>query len=322
MKYLTYDDIALVPNFSEIKSRSECATNCVLGYDNFNLPVIPANMKCVIDTKVAHYLSENNYFYVMHRFRDNLSFVKKAQKWETISISVGVKSEDRELIKNIFDQNLDVDYITIDIAHGHSLHMAEMITHIRNFLGNDVFIIAGNVCTSAGYIDLAKWGANAVKVGIGQGAACTTKLKTGFTMPMFTCIQNIKKTKVNLVDLQDFGYNLNAPVIIADGGIKHNGDIAKALVAGADWVMAGGLFAKCSDSPADTTVNGEKVYFGSASVENKGQHKHVEGKKMMLSTDMTYAEKLKEIKEDLQSAISYAGGTSIEQLQSTSYIEV
>jgi GMP reductase len=322
MKYLTYDDIALVPNFSEIKSRSECNTTTSLGYLNFKLPVMPANMKCVINTKVAHYLSENDYFYVMHRFCDNLAFIKQAQKWATISISVGVKPEDKKLIKDIFDQNLKVNYITIDIAHGHSLHMAEMITHIKNLFGDEVFIIAGNVCTSAGYIDLAKWGANAVKVGIGQGAACTTKLKTGFTMPMFTCIQKIKKTKDNLVDLQDFGYNFNVPAIIADGGIKHNGDIAKALVAGADWVMAGGLFAKCSDSPADTTADGEKIYFGSASAENKGEHKHVEGKKMMLSTDMTYAEKLNEIKEDLQSAISYAGGTSVEQLQSTSYIEV
>jgi len=320
-KYLTYDNVALVPQFSEVTSRSKCQTESWLGPHQFKLPVMPSNMKCVIDDKLAWNLSDSKYFYVMHRFLCNKKFIYNANKsnYRVISISIGVKQEDYRLIDYIVENKFRVDYITIDIAHGHSAAMLQMLTYVRGKLPK-TFIIAGNIATPEAYLDMYYNGADAVKVGIGQGAACTTKLKTGFTMPMFTCIQNIRKEYNELARKKV----LNPPVIIADGGIKYHGDIAKALVAGAHWVMAGGIFAQCTDSPAPTDqATGEKVYYGSASAINKGEYKHVEGKSVNMScTGITYLQTLNEITEDLKSAISYAGKTDALSLYNIDYIRV
>jgi len=306
-KKLYYDDIALVPKFSNATSRSELDVSTNLGDRSIKLPVIPANMKCVIDTKIAHFLSEHYYFYIMHRFDiDNYEFVKKCNKynWNLISISVGVKESDKIALTNIAGSKLRVDFITIDIAHGHSILMRDMIKFIRDLFPT-VKIIAGNICTKHGYYDLVLWGADIIKVGVGPGAACTTKLKTGFTYPMFSCVSEIDTYRTE--------NDLHIP-IIADGGIEHNGDIAKALVAGADYVMCGKLFSECIDSPAPL-INGQKHYFGSASEHNKGHSKNIEGKLLQLNQNgMTFEDKLQEIKQDLQSALSYSGCKDLSQM--------
>lgn len=318
MKYLKYSDVALVPRYSTINSRSIIDTSTNIGNCKYKLPIIPANMKCVIDKQLAHWMSHNHYFYIMHRFGiDNLQFVEDANQTSLpqISISIGVKPEDYVLVRKLSEQNLRVDYITVDIAHGHSELMGKMLFWIKQYLPNTT-IIAGNVATYDGVYYLTQCGADIVKVGIGQGAACTTKDKTGFTMPMFTCINNIRK------QLNGQPTHAKRPLIIADGGIHSNGDIAKAIAAGADIVMAGGVFAQCSDSPAED-INGTKVYFGSASSENKGHGNHIEGKVTLMQTNrLSYANKLQEITQDLQSAISYAGGNDLFALKTADWIEV
>ncbi|NBP04278.1 MAG: GMP reductase [Proteobacteria bacterium] len=311
-RQLHYDDVALVPAFSPLASRKEADTKVELGGMNFKLPVTPANMKCTIDEKLAHWLSENEYFYVMHRFDiDILEFVEKANKenWRCISISVGVKPSDHELIKELGIRGLRVDFITVDIAHGHSYLMREMLACIVSHL-SEAYIIAGNVCTPEGFDDLYEWGADAIKVGVGPGAACTTKLKTGFTYPMFSCVERI----------DTFAHKRDHAKLIADGGIKYNGDIAKAIRAGADFIMCGKLFSECLDSPAPVSNNGSKIYFGSASIFNKQHSDNIEGRQIEVEcTGMTYKQKLNEIQQDLQSAISYAGGT-LKHLWSVDYI--
>lgn len=309
---LRYQDVCLLPNYSELMSRSDANTFSYLGGQQFRLPVVPANMKTVIDYDLARWMSKERYFYIMHRFdHDTREFIELANEedWQTISISVGVKEQDEKLVEYIREprpfngsmQKPRVDYITIDIAHGHCAAMKNMIGYIREMLGDTVCVIAGNVCTRDAVKALFEWGADVVKVGIGQGSPCTTKDKTGFTYPMFSCVQECAE---------------DAPgPIIADGGIRCNGDVAKALVAGAAWVMAGGLFASCTDSPAMTvqTEHGpKKVYYGSASAENKGHERHIEGVKKTLDViGMSYSQKFIELREDLQSSISYAGGDTI-----------
>ncbi len=318
-KDLTYDEVALVPQFGTAVTRSMCSplTYMCGSKSAFKVPVMPANMKCSIDLPTARALQHNDYFYAMHRFGDTYEFVKLAntESWKTISISIGVKKEDRELLRQISKDSLRVDYITIDIAHGHSHSMLEMIWFVKNLFPK-VFIIAGNVATPDGFTDLSKAGAHAVKVGIGQGAACTTKLQTGFTMPMFTCIQKIREER-------SYHSKENKSIIIADGGIKYNGDIAKAIVAGADWVMSGRLFAECKDSPAEIDSEGNKLYFGSASEANKKHTNHVEGKTLHISkSNLDYLGKLKEIEQNLQSSISYAGGATLQDLARADWITV
>jgi GMP reductase len=320
-KQYKYSDIVLVPEYSECLSRSECGTSINFCGFKFKLPIIPANMQSVINMDLAKWLSENDYFYVMHRFNNDLAdnvAIANAENWKLISFSVGVQDPDQDKIYKIKKRGDVVDFLTIDIAHGHSKKMIEMIKFIKKELPNTK-IIAGNVATKQAVIDLANAGADVVKVGIGQGSPCTTKDKTGFTLPMFSCVKSCAKVYIG-----EDENNLQKVPIIADGGIKCNGDIAKAMVAGADMAMAGGLFASCMDSPASVVeINGEfhKAYFGSASYENKKHRNHIEGKLNKIKNNgMTYEQKLKEIKQDLQSSISYAGGKDINILQKTKYL--
>ncbi len=300
-RYYCYKDISLIPNLGSIGSRSEADTwQTFLGRE-FRMPVCPSNMKCTIDTDIAKQLSADGYFYIMHRFdHDQFDFVEKAQDWDFISISVGVKPEDIELIKKIAASPLRVHAVTIDIAHGHHPWAMQMIKTIKSYLGSrDVQIIAGNVATAEGAKYLYDSGADAVKVGIGQGMACTTKDKTGFTLPMFSCVRNIYEKYPEIP-------------LIADGGVRCNGDIAKALVAGADMVMTGGVFAQLSDSPSKTITGTDgkkyKEYYGSASSQNKGHTKNIEGTLVCIPAEfMTYRDKFEEMQQDLQSSISYSG---------------
>jgi GMP reductase len=306
MKALKYSDICLIPNYSECMYRRDNDTSVELFGKKFLLPVVPSNMKSVIDMHTCEWMSSHGFFYIMHRFdRDLAEDVANAQDWDNISFSVGVKMKDKMAVQKISRREHRVDYLTIDIAHGYSLRMKKMIEYIKNYLPQTK-IIAGNVTTSCAVRSLADWGADMVKVGIGQGSPCTTKDKTGFTMPMFTCVQECSNVTLD---------NETFIPIIADGGIRSNGDIAKALVAGSTMVMAGSMFAACTDSPASViNINGvnHKAYFGSASAENKGHNNNIEGKLNKIPNNgMSYGEKLNEITQDLQSSISYAGGSDL-----------
>lgn len=300
-----YSDIFLIPNNCIVKSRKETNTSVKLGKYTFKVPIVPANMLCTINEYLSQKLAENGYFYVYHRFGNTLEFCRFAKTQEfLLSISVGVGEKDYLLLNQLKSEGIEPDYITIDIAHGFANSVLRMIEKIKSTFTN-TFVIAGNVATSEGVLFLEKGGADATKVGIGQGKACTTKLKTGFTVPMFTCVQECT-------------YSNQKPVI-ADGSIEHTGDIAKAIVAGATMVMAGGMFARLQGSPT-TRVEDRVMYFGSASMSNKShaglQQKNIEGATVALDyEDLTYLQKLNEIEEDLQSAISYSGGNMLNDLR-------
>lgn len=307
---LHYKDVVLVPKYSTLESRSLASTSVILGSHVFKNPVVPSNMKCTIDNDTARVLSNNGYFYIMHRFSSTLEHIELAnhENWPTVSVSIGVNDTEKILFDAIYDK-FRVNFITVDIAHGHHIKMKHMLDYLKKFKDNGTTIIAGNVVTKQAALDLFEWGADVIKVGIGQGYVCTTKDKTGFTMPMFSCLREM---------------SVHIP-IIADGGIRGNGDIAKAIAAGAKMVMSGSMFARLSDSPSATFKDphtGEtlKEYYGSASFYNKGNNKNIEGRRELVEADsLTYLEKMKEVEEDLQSAISYAGGSTLSDLQGTDY---
>tara|TARA_E500000081_G_scaffold153620_1_gene188400 strand:+ start:5410 stop:6381 length:972 start_codon:yes stop_codon:yes gene_type:complete len=321
MKALKYSEVCLIPNYSECFSRADCDTRVALFGEKFRLPIIPANMKSVIDMRLSKWMSDHNYFYIMHRFDNTLKDIvtqMNEENWENISVSMGVKLKDKKDIVALAKYKQRIDYITIDIAHGHCERMKMAIDCVKKYMPSTK-IIAGNVSTPSAVRDLAVWGADIVKVGIGQGSPCTTKDKTGFTMPMFSCTtwcSNIFKDDESTEPIP----------IISDGGVKCTGDIAKAMAAGATMVMAGGIFAACIDSPAVlSTVNNvpHKAYFGSASAENKGHNNNIEGKLTNIASNgMTYESKLNEIRQDIQSSISYSGGESLSCFKKVSYHEV
>ena len=193
----TYDDVCLLPAYSTLSSRCEADPRVNFLDGVFELPVIPSNMVSVINEKIARKFSENNHFYVMHRFGEDtrtLDFLKLSNKenWKTISISVGVNEPSRAVLLDSAENNLRINFITIDVAHGHHKKTQQMIKYIR-CTHPHAKIIAGNVATSAGVQDLQLWGADAIKVGVGSGSICTTRLMTGFGSPMFSCIQACAK---------------------------------------------------------------------------------------------------------------------------------
>ncbi|WP_028782465.1 GMP reductase [Thalassobacillus devorans] len=310
-----YEDIQLIPAKCVVNSRSECDTTIRLGDYSFKLPVVPANMQTIIDEKIAVKLAENGYFYIMHRFQpeQRIDFIKGMKSRGLIaSISVGVKPEEYEFVRQAAEENLVPEFITIDIAHGHSNAVIEMIHHIKEHLP-DSFVIAGNVGTPEAVRELENAGADATKVGIGPGKVCITKIKTGFGTGGW-----------QLAALRWCAKAASKP-IIADGGIRTHGDVAKSIRFGASMVMIGSLFAGHEESPGETyEKDGKryKEYFGSASEFQKGEKKNVEGKKMYVEHKGSLRDTLVEMEQDLQSAISYAGGTNLDAIKHVDYVVV
>lgn len=293
-----YEDIQLIPNKCIISSRSQADTSVKLGNYTFKLPVIPANMQTIIDEEVAETLACEGYFYIMHRFNEEARrpFIKRMHdKGLIASISVGVKDYEYDFVTSLKEDA--PEFITIDIAHGHSNSVIEMIQHIKQELPG-TFVIAGNVGTPEAVRELENAGADATKVGIGPGKVCITKVKTGFGTGGW-----------QLAALRWCSKAARKP-IIADGGIRTHGDIAKSIRFGASMVMIGSLFAGHLESPGKLVeVEGQqfKEYYGSASEYQKGEHKNVEGKKILLPVKGRLEDTLTEMQQDLQSSISYEG---------------
>ena len=308
-----YEDIQLIPNKCIIKSRSEADTTVTFGKHTFKLPVVPANMQTILDEDVAEKLAKSGYFYIMHRFDEagRIPFIKRMHEQGLIaSISVGVKNYEYDFVSQLKEDA--PEYITIDIAHGHSDSVIDMIQHIKKELP-DTFVIAGNVGTPEAVRELENAGADATKVGIGPGKVCITKVKTGFGTGGW-----------QLAALRWCAKAARKP-IIADGGIRTHGDIAKSIRFGATMVMIGSLFAGHIESPGQTVeVDGEqfKEYYGSASEYQKGTYKNVEGKKILLPVKGHLADTLVEMEQDLQSSISYAGGRKLADLKHVDYVIV
>ena len=312
MEIFDYDNILLLPRKCRVESRSECDTSITLGQHTFRLPVVPANMKTVVNETICKWLAQHGYFYVMHRFDlDNVAFVRDFKsKGLYASISLGVKQADRDTVAQLVSEGLVPDFITIDIAHGHADSVQHMIAHLKQHLPGS-FIIAGNVGTPEAVIDLENWGADATKVGIGPGKVCITKSKTGFGTGGW-----------QLSALKWCARVATKP-IIADGGIREHGDIAKSVRFGATMVMIGSMLAGHEESPGQTVeVDGKlfKEYYGSASDFNKGEYKHVEGKRILEPIKGKLADTLREMQEDVQSSISYAGGKKLMDVRKVNYV--
>jgi IMP dehydrogenase len=247
-KAYTFDDLTLVPKFSNIKSRTIPTTETWLTKKTkTKIPLIPANMDTVTGPELARVIIKNGGYPILHRFT---SF-NEQEKWvkefsENCYISSGVGERDvNNAIKLL---KLGARGVCIDIAHGHSLVMMNTIRRFKKELPEKE-VIAGNICTSGGYVDLVTAGADAVKVGIGSGAACSTRIVTGFGVPQMTAI----------LDCAEMAKCYSVP-IIADGGIRNSRDVALALAAGASTCMIGSLFAKTVESCASKFMIKDNTY--------------------------------------------------------------
>lgn len=233
---LTYDDVALVPQFNNIPSRTEPSLESWLTRGlKMGIPILAANMDTVLSLEMAEILLAQGSIPIMHRFMPFEEQKKWVEKFkEKIFISCGIHKLDEA--RKFLD--LGASGVCIDVAHGHSDRMFRHIEELKKH-HPDKEVIAGNVCTAMAYHDLVNAGADAVKVGIGPGAACTTRMVTGFGVPQFTAVR----------ECAAIAEKLRVP-LIADGGIRSSRDVVLALAAGASSVMVGKLFAMTKESAA------------------------------------------------------------------------
>lgn len=304
-----FKNIYLLPNFTIVKSREECDLTTVIGNKTFALPVIPSNMKSVVNQDTCVFLAKQNVFYIMHRFGINpLEFTEFMHNQGFYSsISVGINEDSKIQLSQMLGKNIIPEYITIDVANVYSAKGISMIKFIK-FHFPKVYLIAGNCVTREAVSTLQDLGVNAIRIGISNGSVCSTYNTTGFGRPQFSAVQEC--AKVARVPL------------ISDGGIKEIGDIAKALVAGASYVMAGNLFAGYEQSAGDIIkIYGKKhkQYFGSASFEN-GNTRNIEGIDSLIEYRGDMLNLLQDIKDGLQSSVSYAGGNNLNAFKNVKYV--
>jgi IMP dehydrogenase len=237
LRGLTFDDVLLVPGYNGIKSRQLVTTDAKLGGKTFSIPVMSSNMDTITDVAMANYMIDAGGLGIMHRFMSidtNVKRFKEVKDVKRVGFSLGLGMQEIERAEALIA--IGAEICCVDVAHGHSKEVNRTIRTLREKFKDNLMIIAGNVATYAGADYLAAAGADAVKVGIGSGSVCTTRIKTGYGVPQLTAIQDCRK-----VDRH----------IIADGGIRTPGDAVKALAAGADFIMLGGMLAGTDETPGE-----------------------------------------------------------------------
>jgi IMP dehydrogenase len=307
---LTYDDVLLEPHYSAIVSRGDIDISVKIGDIKYSNPIIPANMKTVMGFEMASKIIDSGGLAIMHRFlsiEEQLKIIKQIiEKYGSshIAVSVGVKNEDEENLSKFID--LGVKIICIDIAHGDSLACLRMVEEVKR-ISKDILLIAGNVATADGASRLWCAGADIVKVGIGPGSLCTTRIETGNGVPQLTALMEIHNVRLSRRECNKGKY------IIADGGIKAAGDIVKALCF-ADMVMAGNLFAGCDEAPGNViSIDGHKYkeYVGSSTHKTN----HIEGVAAMVPYKGPYNNIMTKLTEGLRSGMSYQGASNLSDLK-------
>lgn len=313
---ITYDDVLLVPSYNHWESRKIVDTSMTdkTGKLHLELPVMTANMDTITESAMADFIGAKGGIGVIHRFMpiaDNIAIFKACT--HKAFVSIGCSPDDLERAAALRDAGADL--FCIDVAHAHARYVGKTLKKVRDMLGKEACIMAGNVATYAGADYLASLSADIVKVGIGGGAVCSTRVKTGFGVPNLTAIRNSAR-----VDRS----------VVADGGIRSPGDIVKALAFGADFVMIGSMLAGTRPTPgpvlsrrneAGETVK-VKSYRGMASSEVQDDYhggmaewKTAEG----VAVDVPYCENEDAVVADivggLRSGLTYGGAATIRELQ-------
>ena len=315
---LSYDDVLLVPKYSDIRSRKEVSLASCLGREmRFELPIISSPMDTITETDMANAIQSSGGLGIIHRYNTieaQADFVRRIEHG-TKAAAIGISGDYLQRARALVDAGANI--LCLDVAHGHHILMKEALEKIKLLYGEDVHIMAGNVATKEGFEDLSRWGADSIRCNIGGGSICSTRIQTGHGIPglhtILECIQ------------ADIDRDVS---IIADGGMRNSGDIVKALAAGADFVMIGSLLSGTRETPGDIIHCGShnkdkrKVYRGMASKEAqfawRGKHSSNEG----IATHVPYRGPVAPIIEDLangiRSGFSYSGARNLVEFQMNS----
>jgi len=324
---LCFDDILMVPQDSDVSSRHSVDLSMNIGSEerrvNLNLPVIAAPMDTVCGMDMCMAMSHSGGMGVLHRYMDiesQIEIVKSLTKMNYgFGISVGATNGFLVDAKKLV--NAGAKIVLVDIANGHSAYAVQAVKDLRKEFQDDVHIMAGNVATIEGFKNLAMAGADSIRVGIGGGAACTTRIVSGHGVPTLQSIMDIYQWK------KDNTYTS----IIADGGIRNSGDMVKAFAAGADAVMVGSMLAGTAESPGEVTTDHSgkevKIFRGMASahaqMDKFGKVSVAEG----ISTTVPYKGSvehiLTQIRGGLGSGCSYSGVSTLSELaENAEYVKV
>ena len=313
---LTFDDVSIIPKYSDILHREDCSTITKISKNIYlEIPISSSPMDTVTEFEMAKVMAHLGGVGFIHRFMSIENQVKMMKRFVSLTVgaTIGATSDYIERAQALVNHGCKI--ILIDVAHGHHLIVKDTIRRLKNEVTGDYDIIAGNIATRDAAQFLCEAGADAVRVGVGSGSLCSTRIQTGVGIPMVSAIRDV----VSVCD--DYGVS-----VIADGGIRTPGDVAKAIVAGADCVMLGNLLSGTKEAPGTSTKTGiwpnevlQKKYRGSASLEAKldrGETHNVEG----YSTTIPYKGKVKRIINDildgLKSSMSYVGASNLEEFRS------
>lgn len=313
---LTFDDVLMVPNFSSIQSRNEVDLTSQLDSNiTLKLPLISAPMDTVTEWEMVCSLDKFGSLGIIHRYNSiqqqvDLVKISKLKGAKNVGAAIGVSGDfyERavELVKN------GANLLCVDVAHGHHELMKQALTKLQNILGDYIHLMAGNVATKEGFQDLSDWGANSIRVGIGGGSICSTRLQTGFGVPNLAAIFHCTQSE---------SYRNGKTKLVIDGGIKTSGDMVKAFAAGAHFVMCGSMLAGTDQSPGNVMlVEGEKfkTYRGMASREAQMDWRNKSSSPEGISTTIKYKGDVENIIEDIsgniKSGLSYAGVRNLKSL--------
>jgi IMP dehydrogenase len=318
---LCFDDILLVPQSSDVASRKDINLTMSIGHDQrkieLYLPIIAAPMDTVCESAMALEIASHGGLGIIHRYMDEVDQKHEtfsvAKKGYPVGVAVGSSCNNTSSLKQVESLVFSgAKVILVDTANGHNIFAVETVREIRRAFP-DLHIMAGNVSTWDGFLALSLAGADSIRVGIGGGSCCTTRLVTGHGLP----------TLASIMDIYQMQERLELPTsIVADGGIRNSGDMVKAFAAGADAVMLGSLLSGHQQSPGKVITVGNKKYKrlrGMASREAQfGWRKDVsvvEGTSLDVEFRGDVSATLDEIRGEISSGCSYSGVHKLEDLQ-------
>jgi IMP dehydrogenase len=316
---LAFDDILLVPQHSSIVSRKTVSLASDIGGIVLQTPIIAAPMDTVCETAMAVKIAQLGGLGVLHRYMPVEAQAQMLQDVIALGssafVSIGATGSFLDDAKVLVKAGATA--ILVDTANGHSDYAINAVKALRQEFGADIHIMSGNIATADGYSRLADAGTDSVRVGIGGGSACTTRIVSGHGVPTLSSILDIRSV---------FPYG-DGPAIIADGGIRNSGDAAKALAAGANAVMLGGALAGTDESPGDIIEGNRKLFRGMASYEaqkdGRGSVSGVEGISTTVPCKGPVEHVINDFKSGIASAMSYTGVDNLKDFAYNSiYIQV
>ena len=313
---LSFDDVLLVPKYSDIESRKHVDISSAMDAENkLELPVFASPMDTVSEVAMANAMSKHGGSAIIHRYNtiaeqaDLIGATVKAGSF--VGAAIGVTGDYLE--RAAMAREYGASFVCVDVAHGHHSMMRRALAKLREVLGDSYHIMAGNVATCEGFDAVAAWGADSIRVGIGGGSICSTRLVSGHGIP-------------TLASVLDCSRSTHDVKIIADGGIKTTGDMVKALAAGADFVMVGSMLAGTKESPGEVLSSNSgkkfKVYRGMASSEAQNDWRGKSSTAEGVSTTVPYKGSVEHILNDIaggiKSGFSYTGARTMAELRAKS----